>query len=85
MYYELAEVKRYYRKNSKGDKVAYHQIGLKKDSEFNEPKTIDRVIELSKKHIKDKIDINPKDKYIITGGYPFKEVKYTNFMKIEEM
>lgn len=40
MYYELAEVKRYYRKNSKGDKVAYHQIGLKKDSEFNEPKTI---------------------------------------------
>ena len=52
---------------------------------INEPKTIDRVIELSKKHIKDKIDINPKDKYIITGGYPFKEVKYTNFMKIEEM
>ena len=52
---------------------------------INEPKTIDRVMELSKKHIKDKIDINPKDKYIITGGYPFKEVKYTNFMKIEEM
>lgn len=25
------------------------------------------------------------DKYIITGGYPFKEVKHTNFMKIEEV
>ena len=25
------------------------------------------------------------DKIIITGGYPFKEVKHTNFMKIEEL
>ena len=25
------------------------------------------------------------DYYIITGGYPFKEVKHTNFMKIEEI
>jgi hypothetical protein len=26
-----------------------------------------------------------KVKYIVTGGYPFKEVKHTNFMKIEEL
>ena len=25
------------------------------------------------------------DKFIITGGYPFKNVKHTNFMRIEEL
>jgi len=29
--------------------------------------------------------LEEKDKIIITGGYPFKEVKHTNFMKIEEV
>ena len=28
---------------------------------------------------------NTGDKVIITGGYPFREVKHTNFMKIEEI
>lgn len=28
---------------------------------------------------------NSGDKVIVTGGYPFKEVKHTNFMKIEEI
>lgn len=28
--------------------------------------------------------LQPKDKIIITGGYPFKKVKHTNFIKIEE-
>ena len=27
----------------------------------------------------------PGDKVVITGGYPFKQVKHTNFMKIEEI
>ena len=31
------------------------------------------------------LTLNEKDKIIITGGYPFKEVKHTNFMKIEEI
>ena len=25
------------------------------------------------------------DKVIVTGGYPFKKVKHTNFMKIDEI
>ena len=32
----------------------------------------------------DLLNINKGDKIIVTGGYPFKEVKHTNFMKIEE-
>lgn len=40
MYYEEAEVKEYYRKDSKGNKKPYYQIGIKKKSKFNEAKTI---------------------------------------------
>ena len=40
MYYEEAEVKEYYRKDSKGNKKPYCQIGIKKKSKFNEAKTI---------------------------------------------
>lgn len=52
---------------------------------ISELKSFDRIIEVSKKMVSDLIDINPHDKIIITGGYPFKEVKHTNFMKIEEL
>lgn len=31
------------------------------------------------------LELNKGDKIIITGGYPFKEVKHTNFMKIDEI
>lgn len=31
------------------------------------------------------LDLKPGDKIITTGGYPFKEVKHTNFMKIDEI
>ena len=31
------------------------------------------------------LDLKSGDKVIITGGYPFKEVNHTNFMKIEEI
>lgn len=40
MYYEEAEVKEYYRKDSRGNKKPYYQIGIKKKSKFNEAKTI---------------------------------------------
>ena len=32
-----------------------------------------------------KFGLKGNDKFIITGGYPFSEVKHTNFMKIEEI
>ena len=31
------------------------------------------------------LDLEKDDKIIITGGFPTKEVKHTNFMKIEEI
>ena len=31
------------------------------------------------------LDLTSGDKIIVTGGYPFREVKHTNFMKIEEI
>ena len=31
------------------------------------------------------LDLKEGDKIVITGGYPFKESKHTNFMKIEEL
>lgn len=40
MYYEEAEVKEYFRNDSKGNKKPYYQIGIKKKSKFNEAKTI---------------------------------------------
>ena len=40
MYYEEAKIKEYFRKNTKGVKTPYYQINLKKDSKFNEAKTI---------------------------------------------
>lgn len=35
MYYEEAEVKQYFRKDRKGNKKPYYQIGIKKKSKFN--------------------------------------------------
>lgn len=52
---------------------------------IGEVKTLDKIIDLSKKIADEYLDINSGDKLIITGGYPFKEVKHTNFMKIEEI
>ena len=48
-------------------------------------KSFDLIMKLSKNIITKKINFEQGDKYIITGGYPFKEVKHTNFMKIEEL
>ncbi len=52
---------------------------------IDEIKDFDKIIEVSKKVTFQLISTQPGDKIIITGGYPFKEVKSTNFMKIEEL
>ena len=48
-------------------------------------KFFDKIIEVSKKVTFELISTQPGDRIIITGGYPFKAVKSTNFMKIEEL
>ena len=52
---------------------------------INELKSIDAIIEKSKKIAVEFLMLQPKDKIIITGGYPFKKANHTNFMKIEEL
>ncbi len=52
---------------------------------IEELNSFDKIIELSKDITLKLISTQPGDKVIITGGYPFNEVKYTNFMKIEEL
>lgn len=49
------------------------------------PKSFDKVMDLAKKHAIDKLNLSEGERIIITGGYPFKEVKHTNFMKIEDI
>lgn len=50
----------------------------------DEIKSFDKMMDLSKKYAKKILKLE-EAKIIITGGYPFKEVKHTNFMKIEEI
>ncbi|MDD3341244.1 MAG: pyruvate kinase [Bacilli bacterium] len=45
----------------------------------------DKIVTISKRVTKELIPLERGDKLIITGGYPFTEVKHTNFMKIEEI
>lgn len=47
--------------------------------------SFDKIMKISKEKAKGILKLEEKDKIIITGGYPFKEVKHTNFMKIEEV
>ena len=47
--------------------------------------TLDELTENVKKELETTFKLNPGDKIIITGGYPFKKVKYTNFMQIDEI
>ena len=51
----------------------------------DELKTFDKIIEHARKLTKEMLPMEKGDYYIITGGYPFKGVKHTNFMKIEEI
>lgn len=50
-----------------------------------ELKTFDKIIDHARKVTTELIDINKGDKIVITGGYPFKNVRHTNFMEIEEL
>lgn len=52
---------------------------------ISELKSFDRIVEVSKKLTKDVLETQEGDKIIVTGGYPFKDIKTTNFMKIEEL
>lgn len=52
---------------------------------INELKSFDSIVEVSKKVAVEYLELKEKDNIIITGGYPFKTVKHTNFMKIEEL
>ena len=45
----------------------------------------DLLTENVKQIIVEKLGLKKGDKVIITGGFPFKKVKHTNFMKIEEI
>lgn len=51
----------------------------------DEVKSFDTMLKKAKIVVKEKLNYEKTDKIIITGGYPFKEVKYTNFMKVEEL
>lgn len=50
-----------------------------------EIKDFDKMIKISKEEAMKELKLRHDDKIIITGGYPFEEVKHTNFMKIEEL
>ncbi|MCM1370776.1 MAG: pyruvate kinase [Clostridium sp.] len=51
----------------------------------SEMKSLDVMIDKSREIAISKLNLEEKDKIIITGGYPFKEVKHTNFIKVEEI
>lgn len=48
-------------------------------------RSFDKIMEKGRELAKEYITTEPKDRIILTGGYPFHEVKHTNFMKIEEL
>lgn len=47
--------------------------------------TFDSITEKSINIAKESLGLEKGDKVIVTGGYPFKKVKHTNFMKIDEI
>lgn len=51
----------------------------------NELTSFDQMMQVTKKIAKEKCDLEDGDLIVVTGGYPFKETKHTNFMKIEKI
>ena len=47
--------------------------------------TTEEIIDVSIKTAKKLLDLKEKDKIVIAGTFPNKDVDYTNFMKIEEI
>ncbi len=52
---------------------------------MEELNSFDKIILRSRKMAKEILQLEENDKIIITGGYPLREVRHTNFMKIEEI
>ena len=52
---------------------------------IDELNTFEKIIKVSNEVTKELLVTKSGDKIIITGGYPFQDVKHTNFMKIEEL
>ncbi len=48
-------------------------------------RSFDKIMEKGRDLAKEYLNTEKRDRIIITGGYPFHEVKHTNFMKIEEL
>lgn len=48
-------------------------------------KSTDEIVKNAIEIAKEKLVLQTEDKIIITGGFPVKKIKYTNFMKIEEI
>lgn len=47
--------------------------------------SLDDIVIQAKKIVVNNMDVTEGDKIIITGGYPFKAIKHTNFIEIEEL
>ena len=47
--------------------------------------TLEEITENAKQKIQNELDLKKGDKIIVTGGFPFKKVKHTNFMEIIEI
>ena len=47
--------------------------------------SLDKIFEISKMMVLRLLEMQSGDKFVITGGYPFKDIKYTNFMRIDEI
>lgn len=47
--------------------------------------SLDKIFDISKVIVEQLLELKKGDKFVITGGYPFKDIKYTNFMRIDEI
>lgn len=52
---------------------------------IDELNSLDKILNRATKEASKILDLKSKDKVVITGGYPFRESRHTNFMKIEEL
>lgn len=46
---------------------------------------LDKIFEISRELVQQLFDLRSGDKFVITGGYPFNDIKYTNFMRVDEI
>lgn len=47
--------------------------------------SLDKIFDISKVIVEQLLELKKGDKFVITGGYPFKDIKYTNFMRVDEI